>query len=95
MGRHQMTDAGTCNGCNRPMRRQGVSAAEAPGTMQRSGPGLCTTCRLKEARPNYKERDRQIPIGTPDPTLAAWRIVYEADRRHRGIDPNGIPDEQL
>lgn len=88
MGRHIMGDAGVCDTCHRPMRSQYVKAADAPGTIARSGPGICVMCRDRPKKAARK--DRMIPLGPPNPVLAAWRIVYEADRRNRGIPPEGL-----
>jgi len=42
--------AGTCQTCNRPMRRAGMKAADHPGTVARRRDGLCQSCALRAER---------------------------------------------
>lgn len=39
-----MTDTAPCLNCGRPMRRWGVTLAEAPGTIAPGARGMCSTC---------------------------------------------------
>lgn len=80
-----VTSYGSCHGCGKPLRASRTRAADAPGTVPAARTNQCETCyRVEHPRPP------RITNTTPNPVLAAWRIVYEADRRNRGIPPEGL-----
>lgn len=60
---HIHTPGLICVGCNRAMRRRGVSAAEAPGTIAYAHSGKCNTCvsparqKITEEKPVTKAED--------------------------------------
>lgn len=81
------------------MRRSNTRVADAPGTRPRQREGLCVGCyrlqtwpttRAGYRIPGARQRRRDFdPDAPPDPKLLAWREQYEADRRARGIAPEG------
>ena len=62
----------TCLTCHRPMRRRGVRAADAPGTVSAHTADLCSTC--------YARQDRQ-----PRQAVDWW--TCECDECGRGLRP--------
>lgn len=82
-------DYAKCSQCGRPMRKRGVTLAEAPGTVAYGNARLCKS----DAQPNTAEfRGRQRKRGTGDKDArvqeAAMGLQAWLNQRHRrGVAP--------
>jgi hypothetical protein len=96
-------EPGKCGSCGAQRRRSNVRVADAPGTRPRQREGLCVACYRVQTWPkttagyripgaSRRSRDYD-PAAPPDPKLVEWRAEYDADRRARGIPPEGSDPE--